>query len=198
MRAALRRAKRGPAGDSAAVVAVTRVKPDPAPVRMATAGSRMHTPDASEAPARVLQQFRIVFNAVKAHFQQVERKAGVGGAQVWALSVIRDRPGIGVNDLAAALNIRQPTASNLVKSLSRQALIEVRREGVDRRAVQLHATLEARKVLRRAPGPFTGVLPEALAGLDPKTLRRLEADLNELIGRLDTDEAAAKIPLAHL
>jgi DNA-binding MarR family transcriptional regulator len=156
------------------------------------------TAAATATPARVLQQFRIVFNAVKAHFQQVERQAGVGGAQVWALSVIRERPGIGVNDLAAALNIRQPTASNLVKTLAQQTLIEVRREGSDRRAVQLHTTAQARKVLRRVPGPFTGVLPEALAALDPQTLHRLEADLGELIGRLDIDEAAGKIPLAQL
>ena len=146
----------------------------------------------------MLQQFRIVFNAVKAHFQQVERKVGVGGAQVWALSIIRDRAGIGVNDLAAALNIRQPTASNLVKSLSQHVLIEVRREGADRRAVQLHITTEGRKVLRRAPRPFTGVLPEALASLDAKALHRLEADLSTLIGRLGADESAAKIPLAQL
>jgi len=29
---------------------------------------------------RVLRQFRVVFNAVKTHFRQVEREAGVGGA----------------------------------------------------------------------------------------------------------------------
>jgi DNA-binding MarR family transcriptional regulator len=148
--------------------------------------------------ARVLQQFRIVFNAVKTHFQQIERQVGVGGAQVWALSVIRERPGIGVNELAAALNIRQPTASNLVKSLARQSLIEVRREGPDRRTVQLHPTAEARRVLRRTPGPFAGVLPQALAALDEETLHRMEHDLGAVIELLGADEKAAAIPLAQL
>lgn len=154
--------------------------------------------DAKPSETRVLQQFRIVFNAVKTHFQQVERHAGVGGAQVWALSIIRDRPGIGVNDLAKALNVRQPTASNLVKGLSQQALVEVRREGPDRRAVQLHATAEGRGVLKRVPGPFAGVLPEALAALHPETLQRLEQDLQQLIRHLDVDHKAAGIPLAQL
>jgi DNA-binding MarR family transcriptional regulator len=152
----------------------------------------------NESPTRVLQQFRIVFNAVKAHFQQVERKAGVGGAQVWALSIVRDRPGLGVNELARALSVRQPTASNLVKSLSQQGLIEVRREGADRRAVQLHILPAGRGVLRRVPGPFAGVLPEALATLDPATLQRLEADLDALIKVLGVDERAGTIPLAQL
>ena len=148
--------------------------------------------------ARVLRQFRIVFNAVKTHFQQVERKAGLGGAQVWALSVIRDRPGLGVNELAAVLSVRQPTASNLVKSLAEQGLVAVRREGTDRRAVQLHVLPAGLKVLKRAPGPFAGVLPDALADLDGATLARLEADLAQLITRLGADDRAGAIPLAQL
>jgi DNA-binding MarR family transcriptional regulator len=146
----------------------------------------------------VLRQFRIVFNAVKAHFQQVERKVGIGGAQVWALAVIRDRPGLGVNDLAQALDVRQPTASNLVKALAVQGMVDVRREGPDRRAVQLYLLPEGRRVLRRAPGPFTGVLPQALASLDARTIARLEEDLARLIKVLDADERAANIPLAQL
>ena len=159
-------------------------------------------PPPSQAPdgdaARVLRQFRIVFNAVKTHFQQVERRAGIGGARVWALSVIRDRPGIGVNDLAAALNIRQPTASNLVKGLIEQGLVEARRGLPDRRAVQLHALAPGRAVLRRPPGPFAGVLPAALESLDPTVLARLEGDLGTLIDALGADQLGAQVPLAGL
>ncbi|HBZ08040.1 MAG TPA: MarR family transcriptional regulator, partial [Massilia sp.] len=71
---------------------------------------------------RVLRQFRIVFNAVKNHFRQVERDAGLGGAQLWALSVIAQSPGIGVTDLARALDIHQSTASNLVRALGSRGL----------------------------------------------------------------------------
>jgi DNA-binding MarR family transcriptional regulator len=155
--------------------------------------------DQEQEPAtRVLQQFRIIFNAVKSHFQQVERVAGIGGASVWALSVIRERPGIGVSDLGAALHVRQPTASNLVKSLSRQALIDVRRSDADRRAVHLHVTAEGRKVLRRSPGPFAGVLPDALAQMEPRALLALERSLGALIEYLHADEAGAQTPLAQL
>ena len=82
---------------------------------------------------QVLRRFRVVFNAVRTHFKQIEKQVGLGGAQVWALSVIRDRPGLGVNDLANVLSVRQPTASNLVKSLAEQGLVQARREGADRR-----------------------------------------------------------------
>lgn len=151
-----------------------------------------------ESATRVLRQFRLVFNSVKKHFQQVEKKAGVGGAQVWALSVIRQRPGIGVNDLASAMDVRQPTASNLVKSLVDQELIEVRKNERDRRAVQLHLRPGGTRVLRRAPGPFSGVLPQALAGLDAERLERLEIDLAVLIAALNADASAATIPLGQM
>jgi len=177
--------------------AAPRAKPRAAAHAEAPALPEPAAPE-SDPHARVLRQFRIVFNAVKTHFQQVERKAGLGGAQVWALSVIRDRPGLGVNELAGVLSVRQPTASNLVKSLAAQGLVAVRREGTDRRAVQLHMLPEGNKVLKRAPGPFAGVLPDALADLDSATLSRLEVDLALLIERLGADDRAGAIPLAQL
>lgn len=147
--------------------------------------------------AQVLRRFRLVFNAVKTHFQQVEKKAGVGGAQLWALSIVRDRPGIGVNDLASAMDIHQSTASNLIKSLIARELIVGDKNGADRRTVQLRVLPAGSAVLRRAPGPLTGVLPQALASLDAPTLKRLDADLAKLITALKADDRAANIPLGQ-
>ncbi|MFB2351302.1 hypothetical protein, partial [Priestia megaterium] len=53
------------------------------------------------------------------------------------------------------------------------------------------------RILRRAPGPSTGVLPAALAGMDPKTLARLDKDLGALIAALGADERGAGIPLGQ-
>ncbi|MFZ2651003.1 MAG: MarR family winged helix-turn-helix transcriptional regulator [Burkholderiaceae bacterium] len=135
---------------------------------------------------------------MKTHFQQVEKKTGIGGAQLWALSVIRQQPGLGVNDLARALDIHQTTASNLVKALVAAELAVAEKKGSDRRAVQLRILPAGAKLLRNAPGPFTGVLPQALANLDAATLKRLEHDLSLLIVALHADERAAGIPLAQM
>lgn len=155
-------------------------------------------PPEREPAARVLRQFRQVFNAVKTHFRQVEKKAGVGGAQLWALSLIRERPGLGVSDLARAMDVHQTTASNLVKALVGAGLVAAEKNGVDRRSVQLRVLAPAARVLRRAPGPFAGVLPEALERLDRRTLLRLEADLDALLQELHPDERAARIPLSQM
>jgi DNA-binding MarR family transcriptional regulator len=163
----------------------------------ASASAPGQTPDLS-AETRVLRQFRVVFNSVKTHFRQVERDAGLGGAQLWALSVIAQSPGIGVTELARALDIHQSTASNLVRSLSERGLVNPVRGGSDRRSVALHALPAADALLARAPVPFAGVLPDALASLDGDTLQRLEQDLARLIAVLAADPSSAQVPLAQL
>ena len=171
---------------------MTRSAPRPAAVDSAAPALK------DQAAARVLRQFRQIFNAVKTHFQQVEKKVGLGGAQVWALSVIRDAPDLGVGSLAQAMNIHQSTASNLVKSLAERGLVSVSRHDSDRRAVRLRLLPAGGRILRRSPGPFAGVLPGALAALDRKTLGRLETDLKHLLGELDADTQAGKIPLGDM
>lgn len=147
---------------------------------------------------RVLRQFRVVFNAVKTHFRQIEKTAGIGGAQVWALSVIQARPGICLNGLADAMDVHQSTVSNLVKTLITRNLISSEKDQDDRRAVRLFLADAGREILEKAPGPFSGVLPTALNKLDIDTLICLEQDLRQLIEVLQADESGANIPLADM
>ena len=150
-------------------------------------------------PSRlVLRQFRQIFNAVKTHFRQVESKAGLGGAQVWALGLIREHPGIGVSELARRMDVHQSTASNLVRSLSDKSLIAASKDEADRRVVQLTALPAGARALRATPGPFEGVLPDALQSLDPELLDRLHADLAVLIDVLQVTDDDAQTPLAEL
>lgn len=148
--------------------------------------------------AQVLRRFQVVFNAVRGHFQEIEKQVGLGGAQVWALNVIRDHPGLGVGALAKSMDIHQSTASNLVKVLQRKELISMRKASADRRQVELQILPAGLTILSQVPGPFEGVLPGALHQLPAASLLRLDQDLGELIALLKADEKAAGIPLAHL
>lgn len=163
----------------------------------AVAQSHARSVRRKDPSAEALRRFRLIFNAVKTHFREVEKKAGLAGAQLWALSVVRDFPGIGVGELANAMDVHQSTASNLLKALVAGGLVEVERTAADRRALALRATAAGLKVLKRAPGPFSGVLPEALASLDTPTLTRLNGDLDKVIRALGVDERAANIPLGQ-
>lgn len=148
-----------------------------------------------EPAARVLRRFRLVFNAVRTHFRAVETRAGISGAQLWALSVVQAQPGIGVGGLAQAMDVHQSTASNLLRALLEAGLVVSAKGEEDRRAVRLQLTARGRRVLAKAPGPFSGVLPEALSRLDKRTLARLERDLGTVIEELGADEGGANIPL---
>ena len=170
---------------------VPRIKPAP----VAAADPPL---DNEQAAIAVLRQFRQVFNAVKSHFQQVEKTVGMGGAQVWALSVVREQPGIGVGALAKAMSIHQSTASNLVRTLIDREMVVASKQGTDRRAVQLNLLPAGAKVLHNAPGPFAGLLPDALKSLPPDTLARLQSDLGQLIVKIAADEAGASIPLSNI
>jgi DNA-binding MarR family transcriptional regulator len=146
---------------------------------------------------RVLRRFRVLFNSVRRHFGATESKVGLSGAQVWALGVVAEHPGIGVNDLADAMDVHQSTASNLLRTLTTQGLVLVERDETDKRAVRLKATAKGRKILKDAPGPYTGLLPDALLALDPRILKRLDRDLATLIALVNPEEDGARIPMGQ-
>ncbi|HCY17205.1 MAG TPA: MarR family transcriptional regulator [Curvibacter sp.] len=153
--------------------------------------------DAVEPAVLALRRFRVIFNAVRTHFQQVEKRTGTGAAQLRALSVLREQPGIRLSELAQAMDVHQSTASNLVKTLLERELIAALQNGTDRRVRHLHLLPAGTRILQRMRGPYIGVLPQALGTLPPQTLLRLNADLDVLIAAMHTDDTAAMTPLAN-
>ncbi len=147
----------------------------------------------------VLRQFRVIVKSIRRHYQEVEQRAGIGGAQLWLLARISRAPGIRVGDLARSLAIHQSTASNLLGQLHAAKLIERRRENGDRRAVRLFATAKGRTLLRAAPQPHRGVLQQALAELPAGNLDALHRQLEVLIETMNTrDRSARATPLSHM
>lgn len=152
--------------------------------------------DAHETLAlSVLEEFRVIFKSVRRHFRWVEAKTGVTGAQLWVLAQIGGEPGIRVTALARALAIHQSTASNLVERLESQQLLERRRSDADQRVVRLHLTPAGRRVVRKAPGPAQGLLPDALKRLPPDELRALKKQLARLTRLMPLKDASGKTTL---
>jgi DNA-binding MarR family transcriptional regulator len=143
-------------------------------------------------PKRVLLQFRVIANAVRSPVRPVHARQAVPDRQLLALSAIARAPGMRVRDLAQALGVRQPTASQVVKALLARQLVTVERDGGDRRAVRIHVHAHGLAVLQVLPESFDfgDRLPEALARLDASALRSLEAGLSELTLALSRSAAA--------
>lgn len=162
--------------------------------------------DSVKKPARrrrmlqVLEQFRVIVKSIKRHYQTVERRAGLKGAQLWALAQVAETPGAQVGDLARALAIHQSTASNLLRALEAQGLVRRERQSSDQRQVQLFATKKGLKLLKGAPRPLIGVLQQALSELPPARLHALHGELARVIALMRTKAVAAarELPLSEM
>lgn len=133
------------------------------------------------------------------HFRQIEATCNISGSQLWMLNELQKAPGIGVSDLAHRLSIHQTTCSQLIEKLVARGYVAKTRLVGDRRRVVLKITKTAASVLKEAPGPAEGLIPEALMGLSQASLESLMANLNELIEGLQLrDHQSADRPLADL
>jgi len=148
----------------------------------------------------VLEQFRVIVKSIRRHYQDVERRAGVTGAQLWALAQIAGQPGSPVGELARALAVHQSTASNLVRELLRRRLVTRERRGRDLRHVQLYPSKKGLGLLKAAPRPLIGVLQQALSELPAARLVALHAELARVIALMKGKQVAAAraLPLSEM
>jgi DNA-binding MarR family transcriptional regulator len=148
---------------------------------------------------QVLKKFRIIYGSVRQHFRDVEQTCGVTGSQLWIMQEVANTPGIGVSELADKLSIHQSTCSQLVEKLVVRKLIDKVRSKEDQRRVGLRLTEVASKLMRTAPGPTEGILPEALSTLPATTIQALDASLGKVIEQLQIrDDKLAEKPLSDL
>ena len=154
----------------------------------------------AERSLEVLEQFRIIVKSIRRHYQDVERRAGLKGSQLWALAQVAEQPGVKVGDLARSMAIHQSTASNLLPALERQGLVTRERQTRDQRQVKLFATKKGLKVLKGAPRPLIGVLQQALSELPPARLHALHTELAHVIAlmRSKAITAARELPLSEM
>jgi MarR family transcriptional regulator, organic hydroperoxide resistance regulator len=161
--------------------------------------SARHPMRNKELTLEVLKQFRLIYGSVRQHFRQIEATCKVSGSQLWMLHELKESPGIGVSDLAHRLSIHQTTCSQLIEKLVARGYVVKTRSDEDQRRVGLSITKSAAQVLKDAPGPAEGLIPEALMGLPQPTLEALMVNLGLLIEGLHLkDDQAAERPLADL
>ena len=146
---------------------------------------------------KVLKQFRVLLRAMGTHYRRVERRSGLGGAQLWALAEIINDRGLTMSELSKKLGIHLSTASNLVKRLEELGLVTRERASTDQRIVRLKATAAGRRKLHAAPKPSAGLLQQALMEMHDGELRTLHGELDKVLrrmGSVDRQAATTLIP----
>ena len=132
----------------------------------------------------MLKKFRQIYGAVRQHFREIEQTCGVSGSQLWILQEVANTPGVGVSEIAQRLSIHQSTCSQLVEKLVTRNLIIKERSKKDQRRVGLILPEATLGLLRKAPSPIRGVLPEALMQLPEEILVSLDGSLQIVLNQL--------------
>lgn len=159
----------------------------------------MNHPTTPDVMLDVLQQFRIIFGAMRRHFREVEERCGLTGSQMWLLQEIQRKPGVGVTALAGLLGIHQSTCSLMIDKLVAQNCVARKQSHKDRRRIGLYLAERGENAIAALPGPAEGVLPAALASVPEVAIKTLSINLSELIRHIPgKDDAYAKTPLADL
>lgn len=143
---------------------------------------------APNLPLEVLGMFRVIFKSASKHFEDIEKSIGVSGAQLWALSEIMEAGTITISNIAKAMSVHQSTASNLVEKLEIHGLVERVRSTQDRRVVEVRMTPVGLDTLAEAPGPYRGILPDALMRMPQNELLELRCTLHKLLGYLEKNK----------
>ena len=148
---------------------------------------------------QVLKKFRIIYGSVRQHFREIEQACGVTGSQLWIMHEVANTPGIGVSELAERLSVHQSTCSQLIEKLVTRELVIKERSKVDQRRVGQRRSAGASRLVKKAPAPARGVLPEALNALPVEVVIALDNSLEAVMMQLQIrDDNLAERPLSDL
>ncbi len=169
-----------------------RTSTPPATARKARQGASAPTVALS-----VLQHLRELYRVSQAHFQRIEVRCGLSGAQLWAMAELNARPGSTVSELSKVLSVHLSTASNLLDRLEEKGLVRRHRGPPDQRVVRVTLTPDGESMLRLAPKPAEGIIQDALQRMPDDALVRLERDLDALLQHAKLrSRPATMMPLA--
>ncbi len=121
------------------------------------------------------------------HARKADTEAGIGPAQLSALSVLIYGGPCTVGDLAAAEQVKRPTMSRTVSFLESAGLVEKKASESDGRSAIVHPTPKGRAILEQTRRLRLQRLSELVARLSPKEQEQVSR-ATELIERaLDSD-----------
>ena len=140
-------------------------------------------------PTLLANRLRPVLLQLNRQLRREIHSLGVTGGQVSLLVQIKQRPGIGIRELAALERISVPGMSKFISRLEEAGLVQRAPVAGDQRRVGLTLTPAGQKVLRSVKSRRTAWLSARLRELDPGELEAIDAAIEPLAHLLSEDEA---------
>jgi DNA-binding MarR family transcriptional regulator len=140
-------------------------------------------------PTVLANRLRPVLLKLNRHLRREVHSLGVTGGQVALLIQIKQRPGIGMRELASLERISVPGMSKYITKLEEAGLVQRAPVEGDQRRVGLSLTADGHKVLRSVKSKRTAWLSARLRELDPEELDAIDAAIEPLTNLLEAEEA---------
>ena len=138
--------------------------------------------------AASVDAFRRILRAIRVMARKGELSTGLSAAQTFVLSVLIDRPGTSVNELAEATLTDRSSVANVVDRLVAQGYVVREQAANDRRRASVSITTAGRRAIRHAVSPPpTVALIAAMRALERKDQRALASGLTALARAMGVD-----------
>jgi DNA-binding MarR family transcriptional regulator len=140
-------------------------------------------------PTVLANRLRPVLLKLNRHLRREVHPLGVTGGQVALLVQIKQRPGIGMRELASLERMSVPGMSKYIGRLEEAGLVQRAPVERDQRRVGLSLTAAGQRVLRSVKSRRTAWLAARLRELDPDELDAIDAAIEPLTHLLAAEEA---------
>ncbi len=87
------------------------------------------------AIAGIMQSLRRIFKAIQDYFQEISKKYGITGPQLWALKTVAANGSLSLGELSKKMYLHPSTISGVVDRLEKKGFVVRDRGKEDRRVV---------------------------------------------------------------
>ena len=137
-----------------------------------------NAPDSDLAAS--VDAFRRILRELRLHARKAELATGLSASQAFVLTMIGERPGASVNEIAEATMTDRSSAAAVLDRLVERGYVVRHQAAHDRRRAEFTITPRGRRGMRRAPTPPTVALVDGIRSLTPVRRRALAKSLSAL------------------
>ena len=128
-----------------------------------------------------MQSLRRISKAIQDYSQEVSKKFGITGPQLWALKTICVNGSLSLGELSKMMYLHPSTISGVVDRLEKKGYVLRDRVQEDRRVVKVPLTPKGKKLVKRAPNPIQGKMVYGLRKLEARNLNFIYAAIQKLV-----------------
>ncbi len=135
----------------------------------------------SVAISEIMHSLRQIFRAIQDYSQEVSKKFGITGPQLWALKTLFADGSLSLGDLSNKMYLHPSTVSGVVDRLEKKGYVVRDRGQKDRRVVTVALTPKGKKLVKKAPNPIQGKMVYGLRKLEARKLNSIYAAIQKLV-----------------